>query len=250
MANSLGIILIALGGVLLASGGLLLRKGILRLKSYEEDLKAQFREHEDKLERTYLETLESFARLLELKDSYTAGHSERVKEYALMIGREMGLSREELKTLEKAGKFHDIGKVIVSNTSLRKNGPLSPVEQAEMRLHSTVGASVLESLEFLRGSTDIIRYHHERYDGDGYPEGLAGEKIPLGARIMAVADAYDAMTSKRAYRDALPKEEAIREILRHTGTQFCEEVVEAFVRALKKCGEYSEATEFSRQSGG
>jgi diguanylate cyclase (GGDEF)-like protein len=183
------------------------------------------------LEKAFLQTIEVLANALEAKDEYTSGHAREVAEFSIAVGRELGLSDEELRTLELAGIFHDIGKIGVASNIINKPGPLDPDEMAEMQKHPALGAQILEPVEFLRPVRPIVRAGHERWDGKGYPDGLKGEEIPLGARIIFVCDAYHAMTSDRAYRKALADEEALRRLREAVGSQFDPTVVEAFERA-------------------
>ena len=146
----------------------------------------------------------------------------------------MGLSQEEIAEIERAGKLHDIGKLGIDETILCKPGKLTEKEYAIIKTHSQMGTAILEPLDFLSKERIIMRHHHERYDGNGYPDRLKGKEIPLGSRIMAFADAFDAMKSERPYRKSLPDEKIISEIKENTGTQFCPKVVEAFLSLIKK----------------
>ena len=166
------------------------------------------------------------------RDGYTEEHSEHVVALALGIGRRLGLSARELEDLEYAALLHDIGKIGVSDAILRKRGPLDDDEWAEMRRHPEIGAGIVASMPSLAYLAPIIRAEHERWDGGGYPDGLSGARIPRAARIVLVCDAYHAMTSDRPYRRALPKEEALTELQRNAGTQFCQTTVAAAVALL------------------
>jgi len=203
-----------------------------------------------RLEEAILAILETTVRLLEAKDPYTAHHSERVAAIALDIGREMGLSPGLLESLEAGARLHDVGKVAIPDTLLRKEGGLSPEEWAAMREHPVAGAKALAPVASLLGkeAVEIARHQHERWDGEGYPDGLRGERIPLLARIVAVADAYEAMTSDRPYRRALSPEEAARRIREGAGSQFDPEVAEAFLRAWKRGGAWVYKREFVWQT--
>jgi HD-GYP domain-containing protein (c-di-GMP phosphodiesterase class II) len=183
------------------------------------------------LEQALLQTVEVLANALEAKDEYTSGHARQVSEVAVMVGRHLGLGIEELRTLELAGMFHDIGKIGVGTEIINKPGPLSERELAEMQQHPAIGERILAPVEFLQPVLPIVRAGHERWDGRGYPDGLAGEDIPLEARIIFVCDAFHAMTSDRSYRKALPVDEALRRLEEASGTQFDPTVVEAFVQA-------------------
>jgi putative nucleotidyltransferase with HDIG domain len=184
--------------------------------------------YEDR-ERHFRDTLEAFARAIDARDSYTAGHSERVTRYTLALARRHGMPDDQLETLRRAGMLHDIGKVGVRDAVLLKSGPLDAEERAAMEAHVTLGCRMLEGLSFLAEALPAIRGHHERWDGRGYPDRLAGNAIHLHARLMAVADAYDAMTSARPYRRALGHAEAARRIRAEPGRQFDPAVVETFV---------------------
>ncbi len=203
-----------------------------------------------RLEEAMLAVLEAAVRLLEAKDPYTAHHSERVAAIASEIGREMELPPALLESLEAGARLHDVGKVAIPDTLLRKEGGLSPEEWAVMREHPVAGAKALAPIASLLGkeAVAIARHHHERWDGGGYPDGLRGEEIPLLARIVAVADAYEAMTSDRPYRKALSPEEAARRIGEGAGEQFDPEVVEAFLRAWRRGGAWIRRREFVSQT--
>lgn len=177
----------------------------------------------------HLETIQALALALDAKDPYTRGHSERVAEYAVQIATEMRLSHSEVEMVRYAGVLHDIGKIGISDAVLNKVGRLTDAEFELIQAHTTIGAHVVKPVGFLRGVSKVIRHHHERYDGRGYPDGLKGEEIPLAARILAVADAFDAMTSDRVYRAGLNREEAELELLKGRGTQFDPQVVDVFV---------------------
>jgi putative nucleotidyltransferase with HDIG domain len=165
---------------------------------------------------------------IEARDPYTRFHSERVTAYALQIAEVLNLSDEEKDALKFGGYLHDIGKIGVRDGILLKTGPLNEAEMADIRQHPIIGDNILKPLKFFPKEREIIRYHHERYDGTGYPEGLSGEQIPILARILALADSYDAMTSSRPYRKAMTHEQSVSEIKHCAHLQFDEKVVQAF----------------------
>ena len=175
----------------------------------------------DKLSLSYKETIEVLSNTIEAKDQYTKGHCVRVTHYALKIAEASGYNSEELTILENASLLHDVGKIAIPERILNKPGSLTDEEFARIREHSTKGYEITKTVSNLSEASLIILEHHERYDGKGYPLGLAGEEIREGARILCVADAYDAMTSKRSYRlEPFSEEEAITELKKHAGTQF------------------------------
>jgi putative nucleotidyltransferase with HDIG domain len=178
-------------------------------------------------------TLEALSATVDARDTYTAGHSRRVRELAFAIGRELNLSTEELETLNQAALLHDIGKIAVPDSVLLKQGALDAGEWLLMRAHPQEGARIIEKLGYLEEVVPAIRHHHERLDGQGYPDGLTGDAIPLAARIIHVADALDAMTTQRVYRDAMSLEQAREELRRGSGTDFCSRCVDALEAALK-----------------
>jgi putative nucleotidyltransferase with HDIG domain len=178
--------------------------------------------------------LEALSATVDARDTYTAGHSRRVASSARVIARELGLSGHELVVVDQAALLHDIGKIGVPDAVLLKEGPLTAAEWVVMRSHPEEGARIIERLGYLDEVVPGIRYHHERMDGRGYPDGLLGEEIPLAARIIHVADALDAMTTKRLYREERSFEEALEEIRRGRGTDFCSLCVDALERAVAK----------------
>ncbi|HET7572234.1 MAG TPA: diguanylate cyclase [Gaiellaceae bacterium] len=176
--------------------------------------------------------MESLSATVDARDAYTAGHSRRVQQIALALGRELGLSQAELDLLDRAALFHDIGKIAVPDAILLKAGPLTSLEWDVMRRHAEEGARIIERLGFLQDAVPAIRHHHERWDGSGYPDGLAAGDIPLGARIIHVADALDSMLTTRIYRAAQPLEDVLAEIRAASGSQFCPRCVVALERLL------------------
>jgi putative nucleotidyltransferase with HDIG domain len=188
--------------------------------------------HEE-LKAVFLQTIEGFAFAIDAKDPYTHGHSRRVTAYCELIARGMGLDEMEVEKIRNAAILHDIGKIGLRLESLNKPLPLTEEEKRIFETHPQKGCKILAPIHFFEELTPIIYHHHEHYDGTGYPEGKAADQIPLGARILAVADAYDAMTSNRPYRKAMSLEEAIQELHAHAGKQFDPEVVGVFVSILQ-----------------
>lgn len=184
--------------------------------------------------KNYYDTIQSLALALEARDHYTRGHSERVTDFAVQIAKNMGISESEIETLRFAGKLHDIGKIAISDRILLKEGKLTLSEYADIKTHPIKGTELLEPLEFLKNILPHIRHHHERYDGKGYPQGLSKNNIPVLARILSVADAFDAMTSVRPYRNALSEDQALKELDKNTGSQFDPQVVEAFQKVINQ----------------
>jgi putative nucleotidyltransferase with HDIG domain len=180
----------------------------------------------------YLGAIRALAAALDARDPYTAGHSERVSAYSVMIGRQLQLGDADIDVLRLGALLHDIGKIGLTDEILRKPGALTPEEFEQIKRHPALGARILRQVPFLAPHLPIVELHHERPDGKGYPFGLRAEDIPLAARIVHVADAFDAMTSARAYRPARPAAEAVAELERHSGTQFDPQSVVAFCTAL------------------
>ena len=185
---------------------------------------------EDRRREQVLAMASTLVSLVDLRDCYTGGHSTRVGEDSHEIGRELGLDEESLETLVIAATLHDVGKIGVPDRILLKDGRLTDDEYEHIKKHSEFGWMVLRNIEGFEEAALMLLHHHERFDGGGYPGDLAGERIPLGARIIAVADTFDAMTTNRPYRRARSRDEAVAEITRCAGTQFDTKVVEAFVR--------------------
>ncbi|MCR4402070.1 MAG: HD-GYP domain-containing protein [Firmicutes bacterium] len=187
-----------------------------------------------KMKELYAGTVRGLAAALEAKDKYTRGHSDRVAVYSAAIARQLHMGESEVEKVEYTGLLHDIGKIGVPDELLSKSGQLRTDEFQTIQQHPVTGARILSEISFLRDVAATIRCHHERLDGHGYPNGLTERDIPFHARILAVADAYDAMTSDRPYRRGYPPEEAVRRLLAGSGKQFDPEVVRAFVEHLKK----------------
>jgi HD-GYP domain-containing protein (c-di-GMP phosphodiesterase class II) len=178
------------------------------------------------LKATYRQTLEALGRAVDRRDGMTGGHCVRVAEYSRLLGEKiLGSRPQPLQVLEYGALLHDVGKIAVPDAILRKDGPLTDDEWEIMRQHPCLGYEILYGIGFLVDSLPIVLHHHERFDGKGYPEGLAGEAIPIGARIFSVADAFDAMTADRHYRRALSLDETMAELRGNSGTQFDPEVI-------------------------
>lgn len=186
------------------------------------------------LEELFFQTAESLAHAIEKRDPYTGGHTQRVTSYGMSIAKYLEIKPIERKWLRIASVLHDIGKIGIEDQILKKSGNLSPEEFEIIKQHSIMGAEIIEPIRQLRDIVPGIKYHHEKVDGNGYPEGLKGDSIPLLAKIVAVADTYDAMTTDRPYRKALTKDEAFQELKRCAGTQFDERVVNAFIKAYER----------------
>lgn len=184
------------------------------------------------LKNLYYETIKAFVQAIEAKDSYTRGHSENVAEYAIAIAAKMNLSNDQIELLQTAALLHDIGKIGIKEDVLNKPDRLTPEEYDHIKEHPIISSQIINHIPMLEEVGVIIRHHHERYDGNGYPDGLKGEAIPLGSRILAVADTFDAMTSNRTYRNATPVETAKGELLKNAGTQFDPQIVGFFVELL------------------
>jgi putative nucleotidyltransferase with HDIG domain len=198
------------------------------------DANIRLLQKQDQLKQANINTITSLVLSEETKDPYTHGHSERVKEYSVKIAERLGLPRADIEILERACLLHDLGKIGISDLILHKKEKLNHEEWEQIKKHPEKGTSILEPLEFLPQERLIILHHHEHYDGSGYPSGLKKGEIPLGARILAVADAYDAMNSKRPYRDSLPKERIIEEISQSSGSQFDPKVANVMLNLIKE----------------
>ena len=195
---------------------------------YAEDVRRLYRQQQ----RSICQSLLALANALEAKDAYTRGHSERVAQLGRWIAIELGLDADAVAAVGEAGLLHDIGKIGVPEPTLRKSGPLTAAEWDAMRQHPVVGAQIVAPFEFFARAALLIRHHHERWDGSGYPDGLVGAAIPLGARIVAVADVFDALTSKRPYRIALSREAGLTHLLDAAGRVLDPDLVHAAVGLL------------------
>ncbi|MFZ1941041.1 MAG: HD domain-containing phosphohydrolase [Terracidiphilus sp.] len=213
------------------------RQALEETQNYHQNLEEMVRARTEMLrhamedlEHSYDVTLEALGDALDLKDSETEGHSKRVTAYAIALARAMGIPPDEIKIIARGAFLHDIGKMAIPDEILRKPGKLTPEEQTIMREHCARGYHMLRKIPFLSGAAEIVYCHQEHYDGNGYPNGLRGREIPVGARIFAVADTLDAITSDRPYRKARGFDTAREEILRCSGTQFDPAVVETFLK--------------------
>lgn len=182
------------------------------------------------MRQTFLDTIKSLSLAIDAKDPYTRGHSSRVSDYAVALARELKWPEDKVEFLQYIALIHDVGKVIVPEDILKKEDLLSQDEYNVMKTHSSRGAEVIKDVAFFSEGTDMIKHHHERWDGNGYPDQIRGEEIPEGARILSVVDAFDAMTSKRPYRKVLRPSDALRELESRAGTQFDPKIVDAFIR--------------------
>jgi len=214
---------------------LLIESGIKAISQMQtiKDINAELKDANEKLEKAYLETVETLRYTVEAKDPYTRGHSDRVSEYSVLIGKYLDLSEDELKTLKIGGLFHDIGKIGVPDSILLKPGKLTDDEYSEIKNHPSIGAHILSNASIFANMVPIVKHHHERFDGRGYPNQLAGEQIPYLARIAAVADTFDAMTSRRTYRDSLDLKIVIDEIRNCKGSQFDPTIADVFLNILE-----------------
>ncbi|OGN94796.1 MAG: hypothetical protein A2Y89_01075 [Chloroflexi bacterium RBG_13_51_18] len=182
----------------------------------------------NELIHSYKSTVRALVSLADAKETSGGGHSRRLVEYALMGARELGLNKQQQQNIEYAALLHDIGKLSIADAVLNKVEPLSDEEWSMIRKHPIVGYEILRDIPFLREASLLILYHHERYDGSGYPQGLHGDGIPLGARLIAVVDAFDNMTTDHSYREAMPQQKAFAELAGKAGDQFCPLAVKAF----------------------
>ena len=199
------------------------QKKLLTLMSKDIEL------NEKKLEESYLENIKTLRYTVELNDTYSKGHSSRVSEYAALIGKYLDLPIVDIETLRIGGLFHDIGKIGISDTLLNKKDKLTDAEMNEVKTHPVIGKNILSNSSIFDDIIPIVLYHHERYDGTGYPEGLTGDNIPYLARVLAIADSFDAMNSKRSYREALDINYIRNEIITNSGKQFDPEISKTFI---------------------
>lgn len=214
---------------------LLIESGIKSIRQMNEIKKIndELSNTYDKLEQAYMDSIEVVRHTVEAKDPYTRGHSDRVSEYSVLIGQRLGLYDQDIRILRIGGLFHDIGKIGIPDSILLKESKLSDDEYSQIKNHPTIGAHILQNATIFQDVIPIVKHHHEKFDGTGYPGKLKGEEIPSFARIAAVADTFDAMTSKRSYRNALPLDVVKAEIARCSGTQFDPEIVKVFLDILE-----------------
>ena len=202
-----------------------------RLKDYQRDLEKQVTKQTQEIKRVFTGALSALANALEARDKYTRGHSRRVTAWTVKIAEALNRPEIEIEQIRLGGIFHDIGKIGIKDNILNKPGKLTPDEFDHIKKHPLIAVDIIGDL-IDREVLDIVLYHHEHFDGTGYPSGLKGKKIPLGARILAIADSWDAMTSERPYRRALPREIALKEIRENSGIQFDPEITAVFLRLL------------------
>ena len=205
-----------------------------QLDDYRTNLEKKVKEQTDVINSMYVRSIDAMIKALEAKDFYTRGHSQRVTLYSIAIAEELGVTGQELEDLYRASVLHDLGKIGVREAVLNKPGKLTDEEFADIVRHPETAVRILEPIPFFRPLLPAILHHHERFDGKGYPSRLVGRNIPLASRIMTIADTFDAMTSTRAYRKALPVADAIAEIRRCSGTQFDPDIVPAFLACQSK----------------
>jgi putative nucleotidyltransferase with HDIG domain len=229
------------------------RMFVLKERAYKANLEKEVRaktrelaeknklltEYSRRLENSTVNTILTLLTAMEEKDIYTAGHTARVTKYSLMIAQELGLSENDMIVLERAAQLHDIGKLVIDNSAIEKEGPLDKEEWLGLQRHPDVGGKIVKPLGFLEREAEIIRHHHERVDGQGYPFSRRGKELDLLTKIVTVADSFDAMTSKRAYKNNMSQQEAVEELSRCANTQFDQTVVQAFIAALSKKEETS-----------
>jgi len=202
-------------------------------RDYQQHLEQKVEAQTRRIRASFLSAVTALAYALEAKDEYTSGHSQRVADMSVATAKELGLPPDSIEKIRLAGLIHDIGKIGVKESVLNKPSGLTEEESQNIRYHPEIGAHILNPIVDDEEILMIVRHHHERFDGTGYPDGLKGESIPLGARILAVADTYDAMTSERSYREAMNVETACAEVECGKGTQFDPEVANAFLRTRK-----------------
>ena len=240
------------------------RMFILREKAYTENLEEEvaaktmelaeknklLQQYSHHLEVASVNTIITLQTALEEKDQSTAGHTNRVTHYAMLIGRSLDLPPEDLAVLDRACQLHDVGKLVIDVSCIQKPGPLSDEEWLLVRKHPEIGENIIKPLSFLEREGTIVRHHHERMDGKGYPDGIGGDKLDILTRILTVADSYDAMTSQRSYRVNLNRQDAITELRKCAGSQFDPEIVEHFAAILKEDSTLSQNSMQELQANG
>lgn len=214
---------------------LLIESGIKSIKQMNEIKKInnELSDTYEKLERAYLESIQTLRYTVEAKDTYTRGHSDRVSEFSVLIGNHLNLPDADINTLRIGGLFHDIGKIGVPDSILQKEAKLTDDEYSQIKQHPNIGIHILSHAKIFRNILPIVEHHHEKYDGSGYPGRLTGQDIPYLARITAIADSFDAMSSRRSYRDSLPMDVIIGEFKRCKGSQFDPELTDVFLDILE-----------------
>ena len=229
---------------------LLIESGIKSIKQMNEikEINNRLSDTYERLEQAYLDSIKTLRYTIEAKDPYTRGHSDRVAAYSVLIGKKLGLSEEDLHTLEIGGLFHDIGKIGVPDSILLKDSKLTDDEYSQIKQHPNIGVHILSNAAIFNDILPIVEYHHERYDGNGYPSKLSGNDIPYFARITAIADSFDAMASRRAYRNSLDLDTIISEFERCKGTQFDPQLDDLFLDILKN--HYEEIKEIQEKYKG
>ena len=196
--------------------------------------KIEMDERRNQMEAISLQMMQTLSTTIEAKDEYTRGHSHRVAEYAVLIAEELGWDKKEIRNLRNAAHLYDIGRIGIPDSILNKPTRLTEEEYAVIKEHTIIGAEILKNITLIDHVKEVARSHHERYDGKGYPRGLKGEDIPLLGRILAVCDSFDAMTTKRTYKEAMSIDYAISELEHNKGTQFDPKLAEAFIELLKE----------------
>ena len=205
-----------------------------QLDDYRQNLEKRVKDQTDVINMMYVRSVDAMVKALEAKDFYTRGHSQRVMIYSIAIARELGIVNQDIEDLQHASVLHDIGKIGIRESVINKPGPLTSEEFQEITRHPELSAGILEPIPFLKPLLSTILHHHEWFNGSGYPSGLAGDEIPLGSRVMSVADTFDAMTSTRPYRKALPADDAITELRYCAGKQFDPNIVKTFISCLPR----------------
>lgn len=199
------------------------------LEELVEEKTANLRRAYGMLKKAHLDSVKILVEAIDSKDPYTRGHSDRVRKWSVQIAEKLGFSEKKLESLEFGALLHDIGMIGIKDEILQKQDPLSPEEHQHIQEHPLIGVKIMEGVSFFKNKISMIRHHHERFDGSGYPDGLVGENIPSEARIIAIPDAFDAMTSLRPYRRAMPREDALAELEKGKGKQFDPKILEVFI---------------------